>query len=257
MIFPDIFVPSREIILPNRKLILPRCPQFGGMGGLGPIAANRRRTNGGDPYFANVSLLCHMDGTNGGTSFPDNSNNAFTVTPSNCTTSTINVKYGTASALFGTISSLLTPNNSAFSFGTGDFTIEFWWYITGGTSVVLYDGRNGSNSDASPTLYTSGSSLLYQSTGTDHITGTTPSSTTWHFIAISRVSGTTRLFVDGTQSGSDYSDSTNYIQKPVTIGNYWAGGAGVVGNIDDLRITNGVGRYSSNFTPPTSAFPDF
>jgi len=34
------------------------------------------------------------------------------------------------------------------------------------------------------------------------------------------------------------------------VGNYFAG------NLQDLRITNGVARYTSNFTPPTAVLPN-
>jgi hypothetical protein len=90
------------------------------------------------------------------------------------------------------------------------------------------------------------------------ITGTTSiAANTWYHVAVSRYAGNTRLFVNGVQDGSTYSDSTNYLavaNRPV-IG--VGGGLAAFffnGYIDDLRITKGIARYTSNFTPPTTAF---
>ena len=66
------------------------------------------------------------------------------------------------------------------------------------------------------------------------------------------------MFLDGVQTGSTYSDSSDYPSRPVAVGGYvYSTGFDSQGYIDDLRITKGVARYTSNFTPPTKAFPDY
>jgi hypothetical protein len=63
-----------------------------------------------------------------------------------------------------------------------------------------------------------------------------------------------KLFVDGIQSGSTATTSTNFSAGSTygfIVGRYQAGGGGHLnGYIDDLRITKGVARYTANFTPP-------
>ena len=81
-----------------------------------------------DPYFSNVSLLLHMDGSNGSTTFTDNSSNGFTVTANgNAQISTAQSKWNGASGYFDGAGDFLTvPVNSAFELGTGDFDVELW-----------------------------------------------------------------------------------------------------------------------------------
>lgn len=81
---------------------------------------------------------------------------------------------------------------------------------------------------------------------------------TWAHVALSRVSGTTRLYVDGVEKGS-WADSTNYLTAPLRIGRSAfasATGEDFSGQIDEFRVTKGIGRYSANFAVPASAYPN-
>jgi hypothetical protein len=188
-------------------------------------------------------------------------NNLETVASAQISTSVF--KYGTGSMSFnGTTDYLNTSpaNQNSFAFGSGDFTIEMWVNPTvlGTSNKFLYDGRL-SVDGAFPSIYVNASSLvLYLANGATQITGGAISTATWTHIAICRSGTSTKLFINGTQSGSTYSDSTVYLNNPLRpvigsngpIGGYWNG------YIDDLRVTKGIARYTTTFTPPTAAFPN-
>lgn len=172
-------------------------------------------------------------------------------------------KYATSSYYFdGNGDYLLTKdliNNERFAFGTGDFTIEMWIYFNSTSTAVFYDQRPASTNGLYPTLYIGTSALLrYFVNSVDVITGTTTITTgQWYHLALARSGSSTKMFLNGNQEGSTYTDSNNYLSgasRPVigspgfTIGSSWFSGY-----IADLRITKGYARYAANFTVPAEA----
>jgi hypothetical protein len=217
-----------------------------------------------DEHYDNVSLLLYGNGTNGSTTITDNSPTPKTVTAvGNAQISTAQSKFGGSSLLFDGAGDYLTVTeaSSSFTFATDNFTIEFWLYPSNliGIAVIL-DWRNvGGPQGDRPTIYRNGSNLLFFA-GSDLITGTSAlTNQLFQHIALTKSSGSTRLFVNGTQVGSTYSDSKNYLSPQggtMYAGAVGNGTSGMAGYIDDLRITKGVARYTANFTPPTESFPD-
>ena len=170
-------------------------------------------------------------------------------------------KYGTGSLEFdGTTDYIVQPTSENYGYGTGDFTIEFWLRLNATTTQTIVSNLTAANS-TNPHIYIN-TTIRYFTANADRITGASLSTGQWYHIAVCRGSGSTRLFVDGTQSGSTYTDSNNYgATAPLGIGTYWSSGSPLTtstlnGFIDDLRITKGVARYTANFTPPAAAFQD-
>ena len=178
-------------------------------------------------------------------------------------------KYGTGSVSFNGSTDQLTsnaPNTNLYAFGTNDFTIEMWFYVAGGATANtnLYDSTPSGGGVVALQIYIIGSPwtirLYGGSAGALLDSNFTVSTSTWYHLAICRASGSTKIFVNGAQQGSTYSDSNNYTngsQRPV-IG-AWGSGSGNYfnGYIDDLRVTKGYARYTANFTPPTAALPNY
>jgi hypothetical protein len=208
--------------------------------------------------ITNTSLLTNF--TNGAIFDNAMMNNLETV--GNAQISTSVKKYGTGSLAFDGTGDYLVSNvasSDLYAFGTGDFTIEFWLYQNSMSGLqVFYDGRPTSAEGAQPTIYTNSFGTLFYYTAGNRITGSSLSTNTWYHIAVSRSGSSTKMFVDGTQVGSTYTDATNYVNpasRPV-IGadGYILGTNAMNGYIDDLRITKGYARYTTTFTPPTAAF---
>jgi hypothetical protein len=205
--------------------------------------------------ITNTSLLLNF--TNGG--IIDNTAKNVLETVGNAQISTSVKKFGTGSLAFdGSGDDLRVIDNAGLvsNFGTGNFTIEFWIYANSwGAFNNIIDFRK--STDYMLLIYKSGG-LVYYNNGGDQISGGSLSTATWHHIALTRSGTSTKLFINGTQSGSTYTDSTNYpSQGVITIGgrNDDAGNP-FNGYIDDIRITKGIARYTTTFTPPTAAFAD-
>jgi hypothetical protein len=213
----------------------------------------------GDRSFSSVSLLLHGDGTNGSTTITDSSPSPKTVTAvGNAQISTAQSKFGGASVAFdGTGDWLTVPANIGFNFGTADFTVEYWIYwnsIKAGENHV----QIGGSSNVLGT--TTGNRLEFFANAASRILDSVAvTAGTWFHVALAKASGQTRLFKNGTQVGSTYSDSNNYSNAEMRLfarTDAFNSSAPLDGYIDDLRITKGVARYTANFTPPTAAFAD-
>jgi hypothetical protein len=182
-------------------------------------------------------------------------------TVGNAQISTSVKKYGTGSMYFdGSGDYLLSPSVMPNSLGSGDFTVEFWVYVSayvdGDTPLCI--GTFGTwypnimirmNTDWTISVG-NGSSWAFvdQGFGTKAIGS-------WAHIAITRSSGTLRAFLNGVQ-GYSVSNSTDMTLKQIVVGNGTLNNLYFNGYIDDLRITKGYARYTANFTPPTAAFPN-
>ena len=225
----------------------------------------------GDTHYGSVSLLLHFSGDNNATNFVDSSSSPKTVTPyGNAKISTAQSKFGGSSGAFdGSGDYLTVPDNTAFSFGTGDWTIEMFYRPSAldvvrsligkavGTGFYPFNIRVTTAGKVVGYCTDGASSFVTPESGGSLAVGA------WAHIAFVRSSNALRMYVDGVATGAAVSMSTALQSNaaPLCIGgfsaDYSAGagsGVGANGHLDALRITKGVARYTSDFTPPASAF---
>jgi hypothetical protein len=173
---------------------------------------------------------------------------------------TTNKQFGASSLLLdGTGDYLSLSSSPDFGFGTGDFTVEMWVRpssVSG--NRIIYDSRVSASSEVKPTLYLNSGILTYYVNGAVRITGATLSVNTWYHVLLSRSGTSTKLFVNGTQSGSTYTDTNDYgTTAPVLIGTNIFLTSNWSGHIDEVRVSKGVARYTANFTSTTTEYtPD-
>lgn len=158
--------------------------------------------------------------------------------------------------LDGTGDVFTLPGGTPFTLGTGDFTIRFWAYRNAVSGLRhLCDFRPTSGTGIYPTIAYDETILYYSVNGTDRITQASVfSATTWTHIEVSRASGTSRMFVNGTQIGSDYTDANYYIcgtSRPTIGGNGNATSSHFSGYITGFQIWKGLALHAAAFTPPT------
>jgi hypothetical protein len=172
--------------------------------------------------------------------------------------STAQNKFGISSLFLNGSSYVTVSSDPRFAYNKEDFTIEFFVRLTNNPIVqTLLDQRTANNEAAIRlNVDVTGAVKLYI-LGSYRITSTTlVSLNTWTHIAVSRSSGTTRLFVNGTVQGTTYTDANVYEARPIVIGSGYTGDPGTptTGYIDEIRISRGVSRYITTFTPTSSAF---
>jgi len=199
-------------------------------------------------------LTCQTDQPAANKQFVDNSGSNLLITQAGNTTQGTFSPYGAnwSNYFDGTGDSLTVSSNAAFGMGTGDFTIEFWAYSTVNARQDWVDITDGTNRIL---VYYSGTNVTFYSVPPNGaaITGDAIVLNQWNHYAVSKVSGNTKLFINGTQSGSTYTTNQNYgSAAAVTIAKDSAGTTYVTGYMSNVRIIKGTGLYTSNFTPSTT-----
>ena len=228
-----------------------------------------------DPYFSNVQLLLHFDGTNGATTTVDSSSFARTIPFTGNTLSNTVAKFGATSASIPTNGSV-DINSVAALIPSGDFTLEFFIYIpsissiTGfpapSASVIVsfneYDGHSGV---AATQLQIDKTGTLCLVTGSNYAgfskiatASGVLTSGAWNYIVLQRSGTTSSIYLNGgspvtttsalvlgTNSNSGLGISYGFAFGIQTVPAYF----------DELRLTVGTARYSGSITTPTAAFP--
>ncbi len=217
------------------------------------------------PYTSDANTRLLLNFTNAGIIDGTMENVLETVSGAQVNTSV--VKYGSGSIRFsGNPDAINFPVPQSFYFGTGDFTVELWANFSSIATSNVFIGNFNNNVTAFGvwTLYwySTGSLAFFCNGGTNYQSAWTPTRGVWYHIAVSRANSRLRWFVDGSQVGATFTstDNISFGQGLTQSGGWYIGrsndGAAYFnGFMDDIRVTPGVARYITNFTPPQVALP--
>lgn len=210
-----------------------------------------------DPYWANVRLLLNFE-----SSYTDLSAIGHTMTAAAATAITTDIKkYGeqavdfSAAATHAGLRSSIVAADSL----TAEFTIEMWYYPQANISSAVLFGTDGTGGYIAHTYGSSGAKLCYLEGGTERcVTTASLTENTWYHVALTRDSSNVcRLFLNGVVSAATYTHTDAFFGAQWFISGTYDGGVlyATSSVMDDIRVTKGVARYTSNFTPPITTLP--
>ena len=171
-------------------------------------------------------------------------------------TNTNPVKFGTGIGVFdGTDDRFNITTQTDFGFGTDDFSVEGWLYISDDTGTeTVFDFRAGMSTDDALHFYfvdrqpkiAVGDTIILQP-------GITLINTTFYHFMITRVGTTLYFYIDGALQGSVSNNTNLGTTKPLIIGGEYDGSNTWDGRIDDFRIRKGIGVSTAPGSAPSSA----
>ena len=206
----------------------------------------------GDVDYANVLARLPMDGAHNATSFPDISPVPKTVTRTG--SAIISTALGFPAAYLPD-SYLTIASHADFAVGTGDYTLSFrCQFTTISTNYVLVDFRPSASNGYYPcVVVSSAGQLQFYWNASERIVSSAGAiivGVSYH-IAVCRSGSSTRMFINGVQVGSTYSNASSIPQSAVLIGGTTFYGASFHNYLWDFQYLR-VALYTANFTPPAS-----
>ena len=221
------------------------------------ITGSHAGGTGNDSY---TKLLLHADDPDN--NFIDDSSGNKEITHNGDVTQTsTQYEFGGKSAYFdGTGDFLTTPNSSDFDFGTGDFTVDVWVRLNSYTSYPgLVSGAVAGGTGWILGLSSDGKKVRILQNVTERIVGSiTIPLETWTHIALVRYGNTVTVYVNGVSDGAYDSTSVSWNSNGAGIAvgrlvpnfdDYYLNGW-----IDEVRISKGIARWTSNFTSPSASY---
>ena len=213
--------------------------------------------SGNDSYTV---LLLHFDQDT--PSYVDSSSHLHVMSPADYPIiDTANKKFGYASLQMIAYSGagVTTPESTDWNFGTGDCTVDFW--------LNAYSLAN--TQGAYRSIARTGIDVFIVSNGTtltvsfwDHYSYQeftfTPDPYTFYHVAFVRYGNVRSVYLNGTyQVGNTASTAIDSSDTVAFVGSNGVG-CEVYSRIDEYRVSKGIARWTSNFTPPSSAYsPDY
>ena len=218
-----------------------------------PLTAitNTKLLLGNLPYFKDQSASNHAITVNGDASLAPKS--VFDNSPYS------EASHGASAYFDGTGDVISLNGGSDLAFGTNDFTVEFWLYpvTRTATEAELVDFRGSSGNGTYTVLYLdsqyANNVIIYTHQSGNRITSSPILDNAWSHVALTRSGNDVKLFVNGIQEGSTFTNSLSQLvgTNGPTFGAYYDGNYALTGYMSDIRILNGTAAYTSNFTPPT------
>jgi hypothetical protein len=213
-----------------------------------------------DAQFNYVTMLLHGDGTNGAqnNTFLDSSTNNFTITRNGNTTQGSFSPYGPNwSNYFNGSSTIVTPTNTALSFGTGDFSVEAWINYTAGNAIISNYTQLASPGDYGTLIEWNGGSIkgTLKADNSTVLTLTSSTSATvgsWNHVAFVRTGTTVSLYLNGVRVATGTS-SINSVTNQFRVGGPYVNNttADFTGYVSNLRVCKGTTPYLASATSIT------
>ncbi|MFA5272041.1 MAG: LamG-like jellyroll fold domain-containing protein, partial [Candidatus Omnitrophota bacterium] len=221
------------------------------------LSSGSLTAGGKDRGITYTKLLSHFDGTDGVASTTAETGQLFTFT-GNAQLDTAQKKFGSASLLLdGNGDYATVADNSNWNFGNGDFTIDFWAKFSTVSSSGFLE-QYVSPSDYWAFYYNAGTFYLVVDDAVISTPAFTPAVNTWYHVALVRNGNLLYTFINGTKIAGSPGNVTGLTMPDVgavlDVGTNRRMGMYHPGWIEEVRISKGIARWSSNFTPPDTPY---
>lgn len=219
-----------------------------------------------DTYDAYTKTASHFDGADAATAYTDPVAGAYTFV-GNAQLDTAQTKFGSASLLLDGTGDYLTLADSAnWAMGSGDFTVDCWIKKNAdGVTGYIWGRGSAAGIEVFALRTNSGNTLTFYfrndvPAGQEMTTTSTITGTAWHHIASIRNGNTVKVYIDGIADATtlDVTGKTMITDDTTfSVGRFGAyDGLYFNGWNDELRISKGIARWTANFTPPVSPYPN-
>ncbi len=199
-----------------------------------------------DPYFDKNALVLPLETA---TTFNDKSNRPKVITNNGVTISTDHSQWGAGAAYFGGAGYLSASYSDDFSFLSRDWEITVYIYPTSSaaTNKTLIDFRGGTGFVL---FLNSANKLQFYDGALSSQSANAVLVNTFSLIGLHKIGNTSYWSIGGVMNGAAASSKSTYPNATyLLVGASSDPSARYSGYMNDLRISNGVCRNSSDFTP--------